>query len=87
MTLTPRSERRREKTKCEQTDTVAAIGFNQDDRGRIDGVLLGPVASGQLVYAGTVEHGFTADDIGALEERLRLLQVKRCPLRLRTSAK
>lgn len=68
------------KTKCEVTETLAVIGFAPDDRGQVDGLILGRREKGGLVYAGSVDRGISRADMTTLRQRLPRLVVNKPPL-------
>jgi bifunctional non-homologous end joining protein LigD len=68
------------KTKCEVTETLAVIGFAPDDRGEVEGLILGRREEGGLVYAGSVDRDISRADMTELRRRLPRLVVKKPPL-------
>ena len=68
------------KTRCAQSETFAVVGFSENSRGRLDGLYLARGEDGGLVYAGSVEKGFSAGDLRDLEARLRPLITRQSPL-------
>jgi bifunctional non-homologous end joining protein LigD len=56
-----------------RSETFAVVGFSENSRGRLDGLYLARGEGGELVYAGSVEKGFSAGDLRELEARLRPL--------------
>ena len=65
------------KARCARSETFAVIGFSENSTGRLDGLYLAHGEGGGLVYAGSVEKGFGADDLRELEARLRPLITRR----------
>ena len=60
---------------------MVVIGFSENSRGRIDGLYLARADDdGNLVYAGAVEQGFSADDLSELEKKLRPLATRKAPI-------
>jgi bifunctional non-homologous end joining protein LigD len=71
------------KTRCAVTETMTVIGFSTvrgAADGRLNGLHLARAEAGQLVHAGKVDKGLTADDLKQLEEKLRLLVIPRSPI-------
>ena len=56
------------------------IGFAPDDRGEVEGLILGREGKGGLVYAGSVDRGISRADMATLRQRLPRLVVKKPPL-------
>jgi bifunctional non-homologous end joining protein LigD len=63
-----------------RSETFAVVGFSENSRGRLDGLYLARGEDGDLVYAGSVEKGFSAGDVRELEARLRPLITRQSPL-------
>ncbi len=61
------------KTRCARSETFAVVGFSENSRGQLDGIYLARGEGRGLVYAGSVEKGFSAGDLRELEARLRPL--------------
>jgi bifunctional non-homologous end joining protein LigD len=68
------------KTRCARSETFAVVGFSENSRGRLDGLYLARGEDGALVYAGSVEKGFSAGDLRELDARLRPLITRQSPL-------
>lgn len=64
------------KTKCTVSETFAVVGYTADS-GPVEGLLLARGREGSLTYAGTVEHGLSADNQAELRRRLEKLVVRR----------
>jgi bifunctional non-homologous end joining protein LigD len=68
------------KTRCARSETFAVVGFSENGRGRLDGLYLARGEDGDLVYAGSVEKGFSAGGLREPEARLRPLIIRRSAL-------
>ena len=68
------------KTRCARSETFAVVGFSENSRGHLDGLSIARGDGGGLVYAGSVEKGFSAGDLRELEARLRPLIIRQSPL-------
>ena len=68
------------KTRCARSETFAVVGFSENTRGRLDGLYIARGEHSALVYAGSVEKGFSAGDLRDLAARLRPLITRQSPL-------
>jgi bifunctional non-homologous end joining protein LigD len=68
------------KTRCARSETFAVVGFSENSRGCLDGLYIARGEDGDLVYAGSVEKGFSDGDVGELEARLRPLITRQAPV-------
>lgn len=68
------------KTKCAVSETLTVIGYSADARGRVEGLYLAREEEDALVYAGSVERGFTKEDMAELQRRLPALVERRSAL-------
>ena len=57
------------KVTCRQRETLPIVGYAMKDN-RFDGLYLGRQSGDELHYAGKVEHGFSADTVKDVRERL-----------------
>jgi bifunctional non-homologous end joining protein LigD len=64
------------KTRCARSETFAVVGFSENSMGRLDGLYIARGEDDGLVYAGSVEKGFSAGDLRELEARLRPLSTR-----------
>jgi bifunctional non-homologous end joining protein LigD len=66
------------KVTCAQRETLPIAGFALDGN-KLDGIYVGRRKGGQLIYAGKVDHGFTAQSEKELRARLKPLIRKTQP--------
>jgi bifunctional non-homologous end joining protein LigD len=64
---------------CRHRDTFAVVGW-AEKRGRFDGLYLGRVEDGEIVYAGKLERGFSTEDQTAMVKLLKPLRIRKQPM-------
>lgn len=60
------------KVTCQQRETLPIVGYSMKDN-RFEGLIIGRHSGEDLIYAGTVEHGFTRESTEDVRERLQPL--------------
>lgn len=60
------------KITCQQRETLPIVGYSMKDN-RFEGLIVGRHAGEDLIYAGTVEHGFTSESTKHVRDQLQPL--------------
>ena len=74
------------KKTCVQRETLTIAGFALD-QGKWDGIYVGRLKGGDLIYAGKVDHGFDKTSAAHLQKRLKPLIRKTQPYAKRIAHK
>ncbi len=68
------------KVPCRQRDTFYVVGWAERDGKRFDGLYLGRKVGDELVYAGKLERGFSANEKREIVKRLTPLRIRKQPV-------